>query len=368
MTRAVTLLALVALSCQTYEFQQVRPEGIAVEIVKTIRSGRPNKPNVMMVVDRSGSMAQPIDATQPTGPKRIDELRAATSQFFARSGDSARFGLTFFPARTNQCDATVSVDEAIAAPSAVDDDVADRAKAAAIAAKIGAVDVGGGTPTAASLSFAGQLAALNDLSDGRADVVLLLTDGLPNCNAANANHTCSGSNAACRCTLGALSACQASSAGSIAPCSQGCLDQDNTVATIAGLRQRHITTVVVGFGSDANTGDAAQTLAAMAVAGGFRRSCQGSCPAYFQASTGAALAAALDEIRGSFGEPCELELTDETFDGARLRVEVSGRVIPSTDFEVHGALMTFKGATCTVLHNATPASPVAVSVQLTQPL
>src|SRR5213076_2081393 len=69
--------------------------------------------------------------------------------------------------------------------------------AAGINAQIHMQGVGGGTPTGLSLSFVGGLPELNDPK--REDFVLLLTDGLPNCNPSNPN-TCT-TPAACNCTL-----------------------------------------------------------------------------------------------------------------------------------------------------------------------
>src|SRR5207237_5368671 len=59
-------------------------------------------------------------------------------------------------------------------------------------------------------------------------------------------------------------------------CSIGCLDQNNTVAAINELKVRGISTIVVGFGSDVAGSTAANTLNAMANAGGFVRSCPNS--------------------------------------------------------------------------------------------
>ena len=52
----------------------------------------------------------------------------------------------------------------------------------------------GGTPTSGSLNFVGNLEGL--LSEERKDFVILLTDGLPNCNKDNVNQ--GTDTAACR--------------------------------------------------------------------------------------------------------------------------------------------------------------------------
>src|SRR5262249_35085856 len=124
-----------------------------------------------------------------------------------------------------------------------------------------------GTPTALSLTFLGTLNELNDPQ--REDFILLLTDGLPNCNPNNAKNCNVGM---CTCTLNPTTAC--------APgqpfCTLGCLDDDGSVQAIRDLRDatKHaggIRTIVVGFGSDTASGG--DVLNAMAVAGGFQRTC-----------------------------------------------------------------------------------------------
>ncbi|MBS1149477.1 MAG: cglB, partial [Myxococcaceae bacterium] len=136
--------------------------------------------------------------------------------------------------------------------------------------------------------------------------VVLITDGLPNCNSANAN-TCTGS--LCRCTLVPATSCMPASF-----CTQGCLDSDATTAQVDALRMKGIRTIVVGFGAETATGDGPAALNAMAERGGFARACPNGTDAecgvgdtcttanklcgrrYYQASSAAQLTAALAEI------------------------------------------------------------------------
>jgi hypothetical protein len=166
-------------------------------------------------------------------------------------------------------------------------------------------EVGGGTPTGPSLTFLNSHLPLQDTT--RANYVLLLTDGLPNCNASNTNNCTAPTS--CRCTT--------TSCGSdlSAPfCTLGCLDQAGASSAVSALRGRNIRTVVVGFGADTTSGDAPLVLNELANAGGLARTCPngtsaecgpgGSCDVplrlctrrYYQAANASELQAVLAEI------------------------------------------------------------------------
>src|SRR5688500_14189138 len=127
--------------------------------------------------------------------------------------------------------------------------------------------VGCGTSTGDSLKFLGGYAPLAYPAPkfAREDFIVLLTDGLPNCNSNNANSCTSSS---CRCTLTPATSCTPSSI-----CTQGCLDKDHSAAQVTELRKKNIRTIVIGFGADTASGDGPDTLNAMAENGGFARSC-----------------------------------------------------------------------------------------------
>lgn len=277
------------------------------------------KPNVMVLLDNSGSMAAPTnpsDPNCPTGcgpsspcpvscPTRISEVKLAFATWLGQQGGLARLGLTVYPVGS-VCQVPTAVDVALPAPSAMDAPGQLQTKANEVNAAVQALAPSGGTPTGASLTFVGTLAGLNDAADSRADVVLLVTDGLPNCNDANPNAMCSAPNAACKCTV--------SSCATAPICSLGCLDTDATVAAIAALRAKGIRVAVVGFGADTAAGDAPQVLTSMANAGGLPRACPGGTAAecntgdtcngttrlcgvpYYRAETGAELLGALQQL------------------------------------------------------------------------
>jgi hypothetical protein len=128
----------------------------------------------------------------------------------------------------------------------------------------------GGTPTGPSLSMLSRQPSLTG-NDGREDYVLLITDGLPNCNSTNANGLCACGTS---CTPQQVSACQCTTStcsGSL--CSLGCLDSSGSVAAETSLANVGVKTIVVGFGPDVAAGSALTVLDAMARAGGVPRSC-----------------------------------------------------------------------------------------------
>jgi hypothetical protein len=390
-------IAVIALGCQTYDFEPVTPLTLAQTTQVVARTAKRLKPNVMLLVDKSGSMLEPIDDNDsrcpancgPTAPcpaacpTRVSDMRSAMSAFLSSSGTLARFGLTFFPEGT-QCGApstmpTVSLPSATANDEGTDTVLG--AKAAEISTRIVGVTPVGGTPTGASLSFVGTLGALTE-KDDRDDVVLLLTDGLPNCNGNNANQQCTCNPTICgSCTSTAACAAQASSCRCTSAsctgglCSLGCLDQDNTVSQIEQLLAKGIKTLVIGFGAETNTGDAALVLQAMGQAGGFGK--------FFQASNQAELQQILKEFSASLvREPCEFLLDDKPSDPRFIAVLVEGKNVPPgadtwsyvnvTDGGTvgSGGKVVFAPASsyCASMKASTSSMPVNVEVRFIQQL
>lgn len=227
------------------------------------------KPNVLLLVDTSGSMNEVLVTGGTT--TRIAAVKAALGQV-AQSAQWARLGLVTYPTDA-MCGSAATVAVDLPRPSAVDDTTAQsdaRAKVADILNALGSLTPRGGTPTAASLRFAGGMSALK-ADDGRPDVVALITDGLPNCNAANPVNCLNAS--AYQCTV---STCGTTSGGT---CTIGCLDQANTVAAINELRALGIRTAVVGLGTDLAGASALASLDAMASAGGLTATCPGGTDA-----------------------------------------------------------------------------------------
>ncbi len=407
MMRAFALCALFLsfAACQTYDFERVVPLAVAQTTTKEVVASKRLKPNVMMLVDTSGSMYQPTNPSAPNctpgcgtttanqcGPQcptRISELKSAMSTFLAESSTVARFALTSYPA-DDECLPANIVRVALPPPT-VNDEGTDSVLASTaqqIAAEINGVRPNGGTPTGASLEFVGSTNGLNDSSDYRDDFVLLLTDGLPNCNDSNANGICScgaqctqAQTAACNCTLGNCAT---------RFCAKGCLDQDGTVQKVKALRQKGIRTIVVGFGAELASGTGPTALNAMAREGGFARECPNgtndecgsgnTCDratkqctsAFYQAGNGTELAAALKKISESInaGDVCVYTLSARPSDPRYLAVIVDNQSVAPSDstysFDPNSNKVTFTGDICQRLKTSTTQNPVNVEFRIVE--
>jgi hypothetical protein len=398
----------IASACQTYDFEPVEPLALAQTTVGDVIRAKALKPNLMVLLDTSGSMTLPVNPADPdckdpagqppndlcgqpgnvncnpnTCPTRWSELRSAMSTFLGNSGGIARMGLTTYPASTGttatQCFASTAV--RIPIPQVDDTDTAAlQSTASQISSEIlnkpinGQGGPAGGTPTSESLKFVGSLSELQ--ATDRDDFVLLLTDGLPNCNSANPN---AGNPTACRCTQ---TSCGTSPLG--------CLDKDASVAAVAALQaQQQIRTIVIGFGAETASGAGPETLNAMAEAGGFARSCAGNPTAcgpgdtcepttnlcgrrFYQAANQAELATALRDIINKIGDkdPCLLALdpSQKPSSPSLIVVYVNDEAVetgPNT-WELNDQGVKFVGETCNRILSSTNANPIKLEVRAVQ--
>lgn len=408
--------------CQTYDFEPVEPLALAKTTQARKVVSRNSKPNLMLVVDKSGSMLSPINGSDsrclvsgnpctagncPSAcPTRISDLKltmrgANGNDGFLTSPSSAqvaRMGLAVFPNTTANNPATVAC---ILGKVVIDivntEDVPAEltAQAQAINSHIqnlldtstsSELKVIGGTPSSATLAVVGNQQSLN--TDTREDFILFLTDGLPNCNgdtsALNPN--------SCTCTQAGLT-----------PCSpvQNCLDDVATEQRIANLRSRNIRTIVVGFGAELAAGSAPAVLNKMAAAGGMARTClkvdgtrdpalcgAEACDAatnlcatrFYSAANAAELTAALLRITQivTNDNPCEYKLDSTPSDARLLQVKIDNQIVqPDANTWIYappnGTIppkITFvsNGSVCTKLLNATPQSPVNVEISIIETL
>ncbi|MDB4964325.1 MAG: putative secreted protein [Myxococcales bacterium] len=128
-------------------------------------------PNIMMVVDESGSMKEPIQGATPPQSKWT-ALVGAVNALLGKYSGSAQWGMSIFPhTPANACSAG-TVDIAVGANTTM-----------SILTKLNGMNdgnIGGNTPTNQSLqAMLGSAAGLADAT--RANYVLLMTDGQPNC-------------------------------------------------------------------------------------------------------------------------------------------------------------------------------------------
>lgn len=344
MRRAIAL-TLLALGCQSYQFEPVEP--VTIIVSDTVIDLAPVlKPNMMLTVDRSGSMGTRLDATcvGPACATRMSDLKQAVATFTTLADDRVRLGLTAFPRPpTSELGATAACLPAntVAVPLPPDaraDDAqasaANRATALQVNAAVQALEPGGGTPTGATLAFLQTQPTLK-AADFRHDYVLLLTDGLPNCNANNPNDYLQSA-AACRCQTGGGD-CSANDVRRL-----GCLDADGTVGAVQDLARAGIKTIVVGFGADTSQVDARDVLERLARAGGVARTCQqnsdcgagdactnGQCGRWaFQASNRQELEQVLATVvREITPAACVRELPDKPFTPGAVSLIVDGQPV-----------------------------------------
>jgi hypothetical protein len=418
-SRSIGLAAsclVIALSCQSYEFVPVEPLSISQEESSTPIVIKKFKPNVMVLVDKSGSMDQPTDATLPgcttafglcgTGdsakanpcntnvcPTRWSELNLALDSFLPSQAQTVRFGLSFFPepgsagAAEPNCVPTTAA--RVDLPADAEDDSAATLSSLSSASRnalasvrsqmpAGPFGTGGATPTGPSLQFLSDYAPLQDPL--RLELVLLLTDGLPNCNA---NITVE----ACVCTA-ARDSCPPSGT------SNNCLDKDRTVQTVQDLAGRGIRVVVIGFGDETRASldgglQAPIVLQEMALAGNYPRLCPGPrhdqpcgplnpCQGgvclrqYYQAQDSRDLGAALAEITASLDrEPCLRAITPAptseelillTLDGTRYPPGPdSWRYVPPAE---GGPAIRFFGSLCAAIERSTAQNPVQLDLRI----
>ena len=400
MLRRLTLTALcfAAAACQNYTFDPVKPLAIAQTTQSKTVIAKQNKPNVVLLIDQSGSMRVPInpgDGACPAGcgvganpncpggcRTRISDLKSAMDTFLMTSSDIARYGMAKYPL-DNQCLGTTGID--VVLPPEGDETSATLTDSAQkIRAKIAAISPSGGTPTGASIKFVGGptggFPEVKAPENKRDNFVLLLTDGLPNCNEQNIN-SCANL-AVCKCTLGVCAM------GTPDTCRSGCLDKDGVLTEIGALRNRGIRTIVVGFGSDTATGPAAEVLDAMADQGGFARACPNGTDAecgtgntcnptsklcavkYYQAGDAASLSAALDAIVNAIKvNPCEYSLESQPSDPQFVSVRINDVVRPrGTDWDLTAGKVVLKGDACDIVKTSTVTKPARVEVRVVESL
>ena len=404
-----TVTGALATACQTYDFEPVEPLAIAQTTVEETIQARSRKPNIMMLVDVSGSMTDPVnkadpDCQVPDGddlttcgdtlpcnpnvcPTRWTELQAAVPQFLANSGRFVRFGLTTYPETNGSTSSSVAcnastVKSVLKDLPAAEDDASLLEHANQINELIqdipnaGAGRPFGGTPTSISLRFVGSLEGMQN--PDRTNFVILLTDGLPNCNPENVND---GTNAAaCKCTQTGATACSGSFVR------LGCLDTDASVTAVRELADKDITTIVIGFGAETAEGNGPAVLDAMARAGGFARTCeagQTSCGegdpcdpvtrlcqrSFYQAGNQAELAQALEAISKKVvnPEPCLIPMDPSQLpsDSKLIVVYIDDERTLTGDntWTLNDRGVLFNGAACERIKASSPDSPINIEIR-----
>ncbi|MCL2011217.1 MAG: adventurous gliding motility lipoprotein CglB [Cystobacterineae bacterium] len=423
------VLGFALAACQTYDFEPVKPLAVTQVSEEIDMEVNPLPANIMILLDKSGSMEHTVNpgfqvregqasALPNTNcsehncydnpnyslctsscSTRINELRYAMREFLEESRELSpedprplgNFGLTLFPM------ATTEDEDECAAPQNAHTTFATSDENAALRTNIDKIQsyifdelfntstrtpIYGGTPTGNSLEYLLDN-VFSRREEGRKNYILLLTDGLPNCNANNAqpdeNQTICPNNNQCMCTMGSV--CK-SRGGGDEGCGNGngCLDTRATVEVIRQLHAQNIQTFVIGFGDETSgtTGqiDAVNELNAMARAGGLVRDCdlsQPGCTAYYPAKDREELLKALRELAGKIVEdPCFFRLSANISNEELINVYVENNLVaPGPDTYQYNALsgiLEVQGNLCERLQNSNNLNPVKIRISVLQPL
>lgn len=237
-------------------------------------------PVLFIVQDKSGSMAGAPDGTAATAsnPSKWTSASVVVPALAQQFASRFKFGVGMFPGANTSFNCSTG---SVVSP------VPSTASQVAAAYANGAP--GGGTPTAVSLRAA--KAYLSSLGASSTANVLLITDGMPNCNLANDPATCATTTFGCANT----STCSGSSCCGLG--AKDCLDDANSEGAAGELRAAGYKVYVVGFGANLAGGNNKVVLDAIAAAGG-----TGSA---YQASNQAALSSALNAIAASTATCCQ---------------------------------------------------------------
>jgi hypothetical protein len=256
----------------------------------------PTPPDLLLVVDKSGSMKDPIVG----GQQKWAAMRGALNTTLTTNADGINFGLMLYPL-DNEC-LIGGASPAVSPTSST-----------AITGALAGVSPEGGTPTHTALQSSLSYYQSNPVNAaGR--YVLLATDGEPNCLAPNGDSSVTES-----------------------------------IAAVAALKAAGIPTFVVGFGDGVN----AATLQAMAVAGGQTQYYAADSPA----NLALALDAIADQVALP---DCSFVLSESPPDASRLRLyfdasEVGRSTLHTEGWDYDAATnsVTVYGGSCTELQTGT---------------
>lgn len=278
-------------------------------------------PDVLMLLDRSGSMDELPDGTtcrRPVPPCGTDtkwlQMVQAVNQVVSATETTIRWGLSLFPSDM-QC----------AAPIVVNVDVAQNS-AVPIAAALTATMPMGITPTRLALKSAAEY--LSNRGDANPHYIVLATDGLPNC----------GTDAS---TLNLD-------------------DSDQTIQAVRDIANKQgIPVFVIGVGQLA---DEQAVLSAMAVAGG-----EGNLvpTSYFPASSVADFVKALNTVTTATS-PCSFGLGSLSVSPDALTVTAGASAVPRDTAHLNGwdvtnanAAVRLYGPWCDTQQGPNPPAVVA---------
>lgn len=353
----VIVLSATIVACQSYNMEEVDPHTVVG--VETYRKFEQlNPPTLLIVQDHSGSMDACFDPEPGMGPtsgckelpsmadtdpnrrSRMEVARQVMIKTLHESHDDVQFGLVLFGA--DEVDASCGQPQTIAEPS----ESSWQTAMDAYGNNRYLVKPRGGTPTTVGLRRAWDMLVDPDTNTpfrtDRENFVVLVTDGLMNCNKEHATP----------CVCAAENGCPTGRAGEMIPYggvgepveSLLCLDDHAALAEVKRLRDAGVRTFVIGLGEVFGTGDglANSTLDSLAEAGGVPRQ-DGSGEKFYSASDAQQLQESLDKIVKQISAPCEYELDGPVCDGRlmSIRLKIDGESVPTSCNEEEGEATWF---------------------------
>lgn len=279
-------------------------------------------PNLYFVIDRSGSMADGVEDSKLT---KYQTARTVLAQLLRAIGHRVRYGAAVFPSPQNpdECGPGRQVFPATlgALPGC---DGAEDPQLTEFLRRLGALAPAGSTPTSLTLE---ALRPTLEALDGNT-VVVLVTDGAPNCNL---DAVCDVDECTLnieRATLGTractpdFNCCDAE----LGPGLGGyCVDSAATEAAIAALHEAGIPTYVIGMpGAEPY----AALLERLARAGGTARE---DGAGYYAVSHASELREALYAIGTGVAIRCSIELAEPPLDRELVNVYFDGELLPADE-------------------------------------
>ncbi|MCP4445091.1 MAG: VWA domain-containing protein [Myxococcales bacterium] len=263
-------------------------------------------PDLLIVLDRSGSMTLPPGFPISFGASKWDIMENAIENITNTYNNNIRFGVASFPSDDDICGVTPGADVSI-----------DIGNAPAVNAWMGSHSPDGNTPAHLALQNASSIYSGLAANPG-GQYVLFATDGAPNCGGT--------------------------------PVDPDTGSADQTVAAVTALNAQGVGTYVLGFGSvlGLDTG----VLNDAAIAGGHPK--PGGPPHYYHADDAQSLDAALMAIAGGIVEPsCSFDVTETPPDPDLVTVTIEGTPVPRDaahnngwDYHPDANTITFFGAAC----------------------
>lgn len=276
----------------------------------------PAPADVMLVLDRSGSMRLGFDGTEDLPPDlwRWTSLRSAIAESLPTLRDRVRVGAKFYPDPIPPDVMEVTAEIACRCSDGVEV-VPSLGSTPAILSAFDAFGPAGGTPTVEAVIDARE--ALSRSTEGRRFIVVA-TDGGPNCNP-----RVGADPSTCLCTS-AREACLRPDEGIYS-----CVDDPRTLEVLSETATTFgIPVFLIGMTDDSRP-DLTDYLERMAVAGGRPRSVPGE-RAFYSGRSDAELREAFDQITGSISR-CAFISPSVPTDESRFSVSVDGATVPRDD-------------------------------------